>query len=114
MISISTPRSRRGIPQRSVTPPAPLPQPPRTLLSADDALRLGIVDIVASDETESCVQQLADDLLRTTPIAQSILKQALAQHSPGAVTGLIDSLAGAYLAESKETIPTTTFRRSQQ
>jgi enoyl-CoA hydratase len=80
-------------------------------LSAEDALRLGIVDIVAA-ATANSVQQLVDDLLRTTPIAQSILKQALAQHSPTATAGLIDSLAGAYLAESGETIPTTTFRRS--
>jgi enoyl-CoA hydratase/carnithine racemase len=81
-------------------------------LSAEEALRLGVVDLVASTETtEACVQQLVDDLLRTTPIAQSILKQALAQHSPSAAMGLIDSLAGAYLAESDETIPTT-MRRS--
>ncbi|CAN5632998.1 enoyl-CoA hydratase/isomerase family protein [soil metagenome] len=79
-------------------------------LSAEDALRLGIVDIVAAATADS-VQQLVDDLLRTTPIAQSILKQTLAQHSPTATAGLIDSLAGAYLAESGETIPTTTFRR---
>jgi enoyl-CoA hydratase/carnithine racemase len=82
-------------------------------LSADDALRLGIVDFVAAAEgTDACMQQLVDDLLRTTPIAQSILKQALAQHSPGGTSGLVDSLAGAYLAASGETIPTTT-RRSQ-
>jgi enoyl-CoA hydratase/carnithine racemase len=83
-------------------------------MSADDALRFGIVDIVATDATtDSCVQQLVDDLLRTTPIAQTILKQALAPHHPASATGLIDSLAGAYLAESGETLPTTTFKRSQ-
>jgi enoyl-CoA hydratase/carnithine racemase len=82
-------------------------------LSADDALRLGIVDVVAYDETtESCVQRLVDDLLRTTPIAQAILKQALAQPSPTGLSSLVDSLAGAYLAETDETIPTN-IRRSQ-
>ncbi|MCV7229042.1 enoyl-CoA hydratase/isomerase family protein [Mycolicibacterium komossense] len=79
--------------------------------SAQDALRLGIVDVIALT-AESGVQQLVDDLLHTTPIAQSILKQALAHHSAPAVAGLLDSLAGAYLAEAGETIPTTTFRRS--
>ena len=84
-------------------------------LSAEDALRLGIIDFVApGDTTPACVQQLVDDLMRTTPIAQSILKQALAQQSSSATAGLIDSLAGAYLAESGETVPTTKFRRSHQ
>jgi enoyl-CoA hydratase/carnithine racemase len=82
-------------------------------LSADDALRLGIVDIVAPVERiEACVQQLVEDVMHTTPIAQSILKQALAQPNPGGPAGLVDSLAGAYLAEVGETIPTT-IRRSQ-
>jgi enoyl-CoA hydratase/carnithine racemase len=65
-------------------------------LSAGDALRLGIVDFVAPDEgLDACVRQLVEDVLRTTPIAQSIL------------AALVDSLAGAYLAEAGETIPTT-------
>lgn len=80
-------------------------------LSTEDALRLGVIDFVAPvDEVEACVERLVADVLRTTPIAQSILKQALAQPSPGGSSSLIDSLAGAYLAESGETIPITTRR----
>lgn len=82
-------------------------------LSADDAHRLGIVDFIApAEDIEACISQLVDDLLHTTPIAQAILKQALAQSSPGGFSALVDSLAGAYLAEVGETIPTT-IRRSQ-
>lgn len=82
-------------------------------LSAEHALRLGIVDFVAPERgVEDCVQQLVDDVLQTTPIAQSILKQALAQPGPGGLSSLVDSLAGAYLAQAGETIPTT-LRRSE-
>ena len=82
-------------------------------MSAEDALRLGIVDFIAPDDgIEVCVRQLIEDVLRTTPIAQSILKQALAQPTSDGLSSLVDSLAGAYLAESGETI-STTIRRSQ-
>ena len=82
-------------------------------LSAEHALRLGIVDFVTPERgVEDCVQQLVEDLLQTTPIAQSILKEALAQPGPGGLSSLVDSLAGAYLAEAGETIPTT-LRRSE-
>jgi enoyl-CoA hydratase len=82
-------------------------------LSAEEAQRLGIVDFIAPHNgIEGCVRQLVDDVLRTTPLAQAILKQALAQPGPGGLSSLVDSLAGAYLAEAGETIPTT-LRRSQ-
>lgn len=67
-----------------------------------EALRLGLVDIVAAD-AEAAAAQLVADLLGTTPAAQRILKHALSSTSPGAASTLIDSLAGAYLAERKET-----------
>jgi enoyl-CoA hydratase/carnithine racemase len=82
-------------------------------LGADDALRLGIVDFIAQDDdVEACIRQLVDDVLHTTPIAQSILKQALAQPNLGGLSPVVDSLAGAYLAEVGETVPTK-IRRSQ-
>jgi enoyl-CoA hydratase len=82
-------------------------------LTADNALRLGIVDFVAKAEgVEACVSQLVEDLLHTTPIAQAVLKQALAQPSTPGLSALVDSLAGAYLAEIGETAPTA-IRRSQ-
>jgi enoyl-CoA hydratase/carnithine racemase len=82
-------------------------------LSAEDALRLGIIDFIAlDDDIEACVRQLVEDVLHATPIAQSILKQALAQPNLGGLSPLVDSLAGAYLAEAGETIPIAT-RRSQ-
>lgn len=82
-------------------------------LSAEDALRLGIVDFLAPEHgVEAHVRQLVDDVLQTTPVAQCILKQALAQPGPGGLSSLVDSLAGAYLAETGETIPNP-LRRSQ-
>jgi enoyl-CoA hydratase/carnithine racemase len=82
-------------------------------MSAQDALRLGVVDVLAPDDgIDAAVRQLVNDVLHTTPIAQSILKQALAQPASGGISALVDSLAGAYLAEAGETIPTT-LRRNQ-
>jgi enoyl-CoA hydratase len=72
-------------------------------MTADDALRLGVVDIVAHDAQDATARLVAD-LLRTTPTAQSILKRALTSASPAAAATLIDSLAGAYLAECGETM----------
>jgi enoyl-CoA hydratase/carnithine racemase len=70
-------------------------------VTAAEALRLGIVDIVDAD-THAATDQLVDNLLATAPGAQSILKRALITAAPAAA--LIDSLAGAYLAASGETL----------
>ncbi|OKH80644.1 enoyl-CoA hydratase/isomerase family protein [Mycolicibacterium sp.] len=75
--------------------------------SADDAHELGIIDIVADDVVEATAELVAD-ILRTTPVAQAVLKRALSSTVVSAE--LIDSLAGAYLAASGETTPT---RRTQ-
>jgi enoyl-CoA hydratase len=66
---------------------------------ADEALGLGIVDIVA-DDAGSAADELVDDVLRTAPRAQAVLKRALSGPSQAA---LVDSLAGAYLSASGET-----------
>ncbi|WP_396912175.1 enoyl-CoA hydratase/isomerase family protein [Mycolicibacterium sp.] len=75
--------------------------------SADDAHGLGIIDIVADDVVDATAELVAD-ILRTTPVAQSVLKRALAR--PMVSAALVDSLAGAYLAASGETSAT---RRTQ-
>jgi enoyl-CoA hydratase/carnithine racemase len=71
-------------------------------MTAAEAARLGIVDVVDGD-VHAAVDSLVDSLLNTTPGAQSILKRALASTAPADAVTLIDSLAGAYLAASGET-----------
>lgn len=63
-------------------------------LGAAEALRLGLVDVVA-DDVATAVDALAADILATAPVAQSIIKRALTNRRPS--PSLIDSLAGAYL-----------------
>lgn len=72
---------------------------------AQDALRHGLIDVVAAD-VDSATTDLIDDILRTTPIAQAILKRALSSGAPTTASALIDSLAGAYLEAAGETTPT--------
>jgi enoyl-CoA hydratase/carnithine racemase len=69
-------------------------------LPASDALRLGLVDVVADDVT-AALDELVAQLLGTDPIAQTIIKRALSNRHPSA--SLIDSLAGAYLAQTGRT-----------
>jgi enoyl-CoA hydratase len=71
-------------------------------INADEAFRLGIVDIVDAD-VQAATDVLVKSLLSTSPGAQSILKRVLASASPADAANLIDSLAGAYLAASGET-----------
>jgi len=71
-------------------------------IGAVEALRLGIVDIVAAD-VHSAADSLVRDVLDTAPGAQSILKRALASAAPADAASLIDSLAGGYLTASGET-----------
>lgn len=71
-------------------------------IGAAEALRLGIVDVVAAD-VHSAADSLVRDVLDTAPGAQSILKRALASSAPADAASLIDSLAGGYLAASGET-----------
>lgn len=71
-------------------------------VTAEEAFRLGIVDVVDTD-THDAVDSLVRSLLSTTPGAQSILKRVLASAAPADAANLIDSLAGAYLAASGET-----------
>lgn len=68
-------------------------------VTTTEAFRLGLIDVLA-DDVESATAELVDNLLQTTPIAQSILKRALTHHNQA---NLIDSLAGAYLAAYGET-----------
>lgn len=75
-------------------------------VTAAQAERLGLVDIVDAD-VQSAVDSLVADLLKTTPFAQSIIKRALISGTDS--TTLIDSLAGAYLASAGET---STSRRT--
>jgi enoyl-CoA hydratase/carnithine racemase len=80
-------------------------------LPAAEAYRLCLIDILAPQEdVEAAADRLVADLLRTGPVAQAILKRALA--SPAAGPALIDSLAGAYLTESGETARFTTARNT--
>ncbi|CAN5517920.1 enoyl-CoA hydratase/isomerase family protein [soil metagenome] len=71
-------------------------------VSAEEAFRLGIVDVVDND-VQGAVDSLVQSLLSTTPGAQSILKRVLASAAPADAANLIDSLAGAYLTASGET-----------
>lgn len=77
-------------------------------VDAQRAYEWGLVDVV-TDSIEPAVEQLVDDVLRTGPIAQSIVKRLLAADpsSPGA---LIDSLAGAYTASVGETFHVSNTR----
>jgi enoyl-CoA hydratase/carnithine racemase len=71
-------------------------------VSATEAFRLGIVDVVDTD-VHAAADTLVQSLLNTTPGAQSILKRVLASAAPADAATLIDSLAGGYLAASGET-----------
>ncbi len=75
--------------------------------TAEEALRMRLVDIVAADP-ELATKRLVSDILATTPVAQSILKRALISTAPTTSSALIDSLAGAYLAAHGETTPRKT------
>lgn len=74
-------------------------------VSAGEAFRLGLVDVVDGD-VDSAADILVQSILGTTPGAQSILKRVLAAASPADTANLIESLAGAYLVASGETRPT--------
>jgi enoyl-CoA hydratase len=74
---------------------------------AAEALRLGLLDVVAED-TASAAAELTTDILRTGPIAQAILKRALITTSPAASAALVDSVAGAYLAAHGDSTRRTT------
>jgi enoyl-CoA hydratase len=69
-------------------------------LGAREALRLGLLDVVA-DDVDAAVDALVSDLLATDPVAQQILKRALITRQPSAA--LVDSLAGAYLTQPGST-----------
>ncbi|AKS31547.1 3-hydroxybutyryl-CoA dehydratase [Mycolicibacterium goodii] len=71
-------------------------------VNAEDAFRIGIVDVVDAD-VHAAADELVQSLLNTTPAAQSILKRILASASPADAATLIDSLAGGYLTASGET-----------
>lgn len=67
-------------------------------VGAEEAFRLGIVDIVHAD-VHTAADTLVQSVLSTSPGAQSILKRALSSDA----ASLIDSLAGGYLMASGET-----------
>ena len=77
-------------------------------LPAAEAYRLCLIDVLAAPEDiATATERLVADLLRTGRVAQSILKRALvAPHA------LVDSLAGAYLAEIAETSEAITARNT--
>ncbi|MGE0218177.1 enoyl-CoA hydratase/isomerase family protein [Mycolicibacterium sp.] len=74
-------------------------------VGAVEALRLGLVDFVG-DDAHAAATELVESLLATAPIAQSIIKRALAHDTPRGASTLIDSLAGAYLCAHGETSAT--------
>jgi enoyl-CoA hydratase/carnithine racemase len=69
-------------------------------LSAAEAARLGLVDEVA-DDVAGAVDRLVADLLAADPVAQSIIKRSLVTGHPS--MAVVDSLAGAYLAQMGRT-----------
>lgn len=62
-----------------------------------------MVDIVAAD-LEAAVQQMVSDILRTGPVAESIVKRMLSHSdNSSSAAALVDSLAGAYTGSVGET-----------